>query len=87
MGSNETECEITDKGMIIVLQDYYDRICEALGYPHQTDIDVLVNSILDLRHEERHNIKPAQMDTKDGPVCGCGKPSKFESGWCGICIQ
>lgn len=29
--------------------------------------------------------EPAQMDGDDGPVCACGKPSSYESGWCGGC--
>lgn len=28
---------------------------------------------------------PARMDAPDGPVCGCGNPSRHESGWCGVC--
>lgn len=30
---------------------------------------------------------PARMDAPDGPVCGCGKPSRHESGWCGECVR
>ena len=28
-------------------------------------------------------MRPARMDAPDGPVCGCGRPSRHESGWCG----
>ena len=28
--------------------------------------------------------RPARMDAPDGPICGCGRPSTHESGWCGI---
>ena len=27
---------------------------------------------------------PARMDAPGGPVCGCGRPSRHESGWCGL---
>lgn len=27
--------------------------------------------------------RPAAMDATDGPVCGCGRPSTHDSGWCG----
>lgn len=28
---------------------------------------------------------PAQMDAPDGPICGCGMPSAYESGLCSTC--
>lgn len=28
-------------------------------------------------------IPPNKMDRENGPICGCGKPSKKESGSCG----
>jgi hypothetical protein len=28
--------------------------------------------------------RPAIMDSPDGPTCGCGRPSRHESGWCGL---
>lgn len=29
--------------------------------------------------------RPHRMDAPGGPVCGCGQPSRHESGWCGSC--
>jgi hypothetical protein len=28
-------------------------------------------------------ILPNKMDAPNGPECACGKPSRWESGWCG----
>jgi hypothetical protein len=28
-----------------------------------------------------------RMDAPGGPECACGKPSTYESGWCGECDQ
>lgn len=27
--------------------------------------------------------EPHNMDAPDGPICGCGEPSRHDSGWCG----
>ncbi len=37
------------------------------------------------RFGEAPTTKPAQMDAPDGPICGCGKPSAYQSGLCAEC--
>lgn len=51
-------------------------------------VEWLQTALTDIETEPAVTLRPAQMDAPGGPVCGCGAPSRHESGWCGgACSQ